>query len=371
MTLFVTSTAFGASPTISSVTQQANTLSVAGFSFGTKPTTTPFYYSNFDSETTGQMPVGQISNLTAGNQGTVQTNKVRSGSKSLEFNYSAIAGSSKENWKRNAIDLGAGGADNIYLSTWIYVDKGTSTCTSWQWKNFIVTSESNLYFALNNSGATTLGFESWVYTNDRWGNTGSPYNYYWDFVTSKSIGSYSSTAPSDLFLWNQWQKVELYLQRSSSGGVADGKIYFNRIGRSSAIVNKTDAKTHVSGDNPWRYVDLSNGIASVVDGYVNFNVYMDDVYVDTTQARVELCDSSTWSARTHCEIQPTTAWTADGSQIKANYNPGSFSNGQTAYVYVVDSNGAVSNGKSIIINSTGSTLKPPTNPIGKLTTTTP
>src|SRR3989339_706840 len=78
------------------------------------------------------------------------------------------------------------------------------------------------------------------------------------------------------------------------------------------------------------------------------NLYHGEIYFDITRARVELCNSSTWSARTHCEIQiPHTTW--NNGQIQINVNQGSFTSGQTSYRYVIDANGNASNGYPVTI----------------------
>ena len=70
--------------------------------------------------------------------------------------------------------------------------------------------------------------------------------------------------------------------------------------------------------------------------------WLDDVYVDSTQARVEVCESSSWNSRGHCEVQIPTTWSSGAITVTANH--GSFTPEQfsTAYVYVVNSSGNVS-----------------------------
>jgi hypothetical protein len=70
--------------------------------------------------------------------------------------------------------------------------------------------------------------------------------------------------------------------------------------------------------------------------------YWDEIYVDTTQARVEVGNAPTWAACTHREIQIPTAW-SDG-EITFTVNRGSLISPNT-YLFVVDAGGAV--------NSTG------------------
>jgi len=333
-------------PTVSTAYSDLSTISITGENFGVKTISPPYYFSNFDNETTGQMPSGQISNLAAGQQGLVKSNIYR-GAKSLEFNYSATAGIKQGDWKRNAIDLGKNGSDKIFLSYWLYLDKGTSTCKSWQWKNTVVTSNSNLYVSLKDLESVII-HEPWYFNNTSWGNSGSPHLYYWDSAASAAKLSFSNGAASDTFLFGQWQRIDLYVQRSSVGLAADGQVIYNRVGRSSPMISKTNVVTHDVGDDPWRYVTLSNAVESVLDGFVDLKVYMDDVYVDTSQARVELCNTSTWAARTHCEIQPATSWT--NTNVIAILNRGQFNSGITAYLYVVSSDGNVNTtGKSIVL----------------------
>ncbi len=78
------------------------------------------------------------------------------------------------------------------------------------------------------------------------------------------------------------------------------------------------------------------------------DLYFDDVYIDNTWSRVELCENNNWLNRGHCEIQIPTSWSSDS--VTATANQGSFENGDTAYLFVVDSNGEVSSGYPLTIS---------------------
>ena len=65
----------------------------------------------------------------------------------------------------------------------------------------------------------------------------------------------------------------------------------------------------------------------------------DDIYVDLTQARIEIANTSTWAARTQCEIQIPLTWAT--GQVQAQVNRGAFGATASAYIYVVDSAGLV------------------------------
>jgi hypothetical protein len=76
------------------------------------------------------------------------------------------------------------------------------------------------------------------------------------------------------------------------------------------------------------------------------DIYHGEIYVDITQARIELCSGATWANRQHCEIQiPRTTWT--DSQIQFTVHLGSFTSTQGLYVFVVDGTGQASAGYAL------------------------
>jgi hypothetical protein len=81
------------------------------------------------------------------------------------------------------------------------------------------------------------------------------------------------------------------------------------------------------------------------------NVFADftEIYIDTTFARIDICNSSNWTAYPkHCEIQiPHTTW--NDSTIQFTANLGSFNASEQLYLFVVDENGNASNGYPITL----------------------
>lgn len=77
----------------------------------------------------------------------------------------------------------------------------------------------------------------------------------------------------------------------------------------------------------------------------------DDIYISFTRARVEICNSNTWSSRSSCEIQIPTSWSTSSIGIKVNR--GAFGASDTAYLYVVDSSGNVSTAREITFGGGG------------------
>ena len=73
----------------------------------------------------------------------------------------------------------------------------------------------------------------------------------------------------------------------------------------------------------------------------------DNLYVDFTQARVELGNAPTWAQVTYSEIQTPVSW-ADG-RIEIRANAGAFKAGETAYLYVVTADGTVQPGIPVTV----------------------
>jgi hypothetical protein len=114
-------------------------------------------------------------------------------------------------------------------------------------------------------------------------------------------------------------------------------------------------------NNQHRFLHFENYCGNASQGScASSSVYYDDIYVQTgTQARVELCAESTWAGKKHCEIQVPSDWSDNSVTLAANQ--GSFTNGQQAYLYVIDSSGALnSSGYPVTIGSGGGT-PPPTD----------
>lgn len=97
-------------------------------------------------------------------------------------------------------------------------------------------------------------------------------------------------------------------------------------------------------------------IDSPGDGGDNGYYRMDDLYADYTLAHVELCSKPTWNelitgggtAANKCEVQIPKNWAS--TQVAVSFNPGSFTTGQTAYLYVISDGGTP---ESFDVNPTG------------------
>jgi len=91
----------------------------------------------------------------------------------------------------------------------------------------------------------------------------------------------------------------------------------------------------------WRLGHMAQGFVDTA------KAWFDDVYLATTQARVEIGNASTWSGCTHREIQIPTSWSS--TSITIDFNQGNFADSTTVYLYVVDTAGNVSPGYAVTI----------------------
>jgi hypothetical protein len=73
-------------------------------------------------------------------------------------------------------------------------------------------------------------------------------------------------------------------------------------------------------------------------------LFVDDIYIDNTRARIELGNNPIFNNSTHREMQLPTAWSSAGNNIQFTVNKGSFASGESVYLFVVNENGSVSPG---------------------------
>lgn len=148
--------------------------------------------------------------------------------------------------------------------------------------------------------------------------------------------------------WNKWVHIQVYEKLSNPAGTANGTVWCDCVGYGKAVF--TNVITRKSGykfkmDSVWLGLAADNFNPAVFD----LQVYIDDIYIDNTQARVEIGDKDSYGDCTHREIQIPTAWS--GNSITVRVNQGSFRSGDKAYLFVVDANGDISNSYPITFGS--------------------
>lgn len=174
-------------------------------------------------------------------------------------------------------------------------------------------------------------------------------------------GGYNSTDWSGRTIsTNTWQHYQL-IYKASTPNAADGTIISlidgATNGHNSTAIKTRSVSAHLDQIRIGHYFDT--GSRDGCSPASNSTLYTDNVYIDTTWSRVELCSGSTWERKGNCEIQPPTAWSTTSATV--TLNQGAFSGSSTAYLYVVDSAGdANSLGYAVEIGeSGGSDTTPP------------
>jgi len=150
-----------------------------------------------------------------------------------------------------------------------------------------------------------------------------------------------------LFDMDVWIRVEYYIVESSMNGADDGivKMYIQYgEGHTFTKIIDESTETNINGGTKHFQSVVFDAYARTYGTFIT-NDY-DDIYIDNTQARVEIGNNSVWANCTHREIQVPIAWS--NNSIQFTVNKGSFNSGESAYVFVVDENGSTSTGYPIV-----------------------
>lgn len=147
----------------------------------------------------------------------------------------------------------------------------------------------------------------------------------------------------------KWTKVEVAIRVTNQ---KDGYIYVWENGRQ--VINYVGPTDRYPGTR--RTVGI--GGYARMQGHVTNWRYYDDIYLDTTLARVVLADSPVLSRAKIIENQIPQSWS--DSSITATVNLGQFTQGQTAYLFVVDSTGTASSAGVAV--TAGGTVATPNAP---------
>lgn len=317
---------------INSGSISSGTVTLNGTGFGVKTTPAPSSWLGGDSGCIESGTPGQDAACTNWGGGAAggsaikpkyTTARAYSGTQSIQHNFEGDQYNSEF-----VHDIGST-ATTVYLTGYVYIEKNDDY-TQGQWKSFRI-SDTSAYAV-----SADVIFDNWFFTGAVWGNNDCQ-AFYNGGASSAVVGS----LPSDAFPFGEWFRFEMITIDSSANDAADGVVIMRRIGHSGDLINSSTVITKTTGDNPWRYVRTGQyyGNLSGGTGPRDANIYWDDHYVDTTQARIELGNASTWAACTQKGIQPPVTWST--TDATATFNQDTFADGATVYAYLVDEDGAV------------------------------
>ncbi|MFZ5568875.1 MAG: hypothetical protein ACOZF0_00615 [Thermodesulfobacteriota bacterium] len=322
-------------PSITSVTgtiAKDEILTITGAAFGTKATPKPFKWDNFEKGTLGAK-VGAPSSLSAnttnwilkssgvaGREPVYNGTQLRKNSARSSYHNMSVP---DENCYGSGLGIDFASEDFIYLTWWGYYEETGNPTDNWK------------YF--RHYGPPVHGITKLT----------SPVYYMEGIVTdyvNKSIPN------------KQWVRIECAYKAGLDGAA---KFWLHTTSPESIILNSDISGDYSGSFKELRIMDYYRRMAAgstVVDR--GLNAWLDDVYVDTTQARVEAGNMETWSGCTHREIQIPSKW--ESNSISITFNQGSFDNGKTVFVYVVDANGSVNTqGYPVTIGGTAAATAPP------------
>ena len=158
-----------------------------------------------------------------------------------------------------------------------------------------------------------------------------------DCTIGKIQKSYGFTPAQDT-----WHYMEMILERSSDYGVADGTIIIR--------IDNRDVYSH-SGDILTRLNEQDWRSALFFYGFTNDNgegsLAIDDAYINDSWSRIVMGNDENYSQCTSLNMQPANSWS--DTMIKFTVNTGAFKEGNTAYLFVIDSDGNVSDGFPVTI----------------------
>ena len=290
---------------------------ISGSNFGSKSPAAPLLWDNFDDGTNGEK-ISTSSNWTSYFGGSSYSNTSPYSGSLVAHNYVEYGGSTGFSTDYHTFTA----TDTIYYSYMfrhIGTDYPVGVDKAWR-----VTGGGSAYngdgmLALSDGYIFYKDGEDYVYPRDCDEGTGRYFSGYSDYGSST------------------WTRLQMYAKRSTAGA-SDG-YHWAAVG--------THEKTFADIENrPTGYTyQYTQALLGLMHDQGNLelgeyhHMYIDDVYIDNTRARVEICEAPTWGFGANCAPQIPSAWS--DTEITVTVNLGSFSSNDTAYLYVVDKDGNV------------------------------
>jgi len=339
-----------AAPVVSSVSgalSDSQTITIVGTGFGTKTTAGPMLFGDFENGTSGQSITSSGPVIHQGGLSSYSSWDT-SGANAISINTTSPVANST---KHARVSFPNSSAWYSFVSVpYNFSTAGQKIYISFDLRYSIASElprQSKALIYYNTASADRL-YMSTAYGRCESGG--------WRLHVTQGGGDRGmSTSGSEIN--NEWVRLENYIIQSGvsqSNGSWTGSII-----RASEIDSTNRTGTLRTDSTNWTQLALGGAYYDMCDSSDPGTVDVDNIYIDTTPQRVEIGNASTWAATTNREILLPTAWS--DSSITATNRQGRFNAGQTAYLYVVDSAGAVNNsGYPVTIgNVTGVPLPAP------------
>ncbi len=326
-----------AAPAISSATEtfsHGDPVTISGSGFGTKENPAPFFWDDFEEGDEGTR-IGST-NTKGWTELSRDPNEVTYSSENnvpgsvgqLTSKHNLSRGSDAINYARLVSPTITDDSDKLFISFWAFFDEGIPATGNEYYPQRQLKFWRVIDADTDSWGYVLVKSVNWMYQD------GGRSDYYQvDKPAAYDTDSIYYSSVDDKI----WYQVKFQMDQSTPG-IADGslEIWHSRTngvdGPMIEITNRQNYMTIGPGDSRFlRRLVIGEDYTS---GRAIGATYFDEIYMDNSWARVEICDTSTWGARQKCEMQIPFAW--DNSSIQFTANQGTFGGVDTAYLYVID-----------------------------------
>ena len=309
---------------------ESNNITVSGSGFGTKSSASPIKWDNFEDGNEGsEIGNGWFLDSNQRDKSPRYASFARPGSKGKQ---SAFQNFTDGNYN-STIGLVNQKVGKIYISGWYYNET---------------------------SGAPSRNVKTFAFRGGASGQYGLPNVRFDQYPVSNSGHIYVADNRNNILVNNWklggnlnsgvWHRIELWFDQGYLNQ-NNGKYIVWRdlnIWAESTETLTTSSLPHGAFKNIYVMPYFSTDTGSPKP---QMRWYWDELYIDNTLARVELGNAAVFEDCTHREIQVPNSWT--DKSINVTINQGSFSSDsdENTYLFVVDTDGNVSDGYPIIIGT--------------------
>jgi PGF-pre-PGF domain-containing protein len=329
---------------VSGTVSEGINITISGTGFGTKSTATPLFYDNFDSNDAGRqngntIPTKNASHYgiwssSSGSEVATYTNTNQRGISTLS-SYVHFWSEESHNSGFIQTNLTDSHIPIVFFSYWIRISYA------------------------NESGDGNVKMTKFLDTSGNYGDTHDNLQDAWQLARAPNEAYMNVWATRDAqpSVWpdnsgsvnlgyhvpfDEWYHL-IWFRKAGTSGNSDGSEWVIVNG---VTLKNTNLMHNYETGNEWAILAICG---NYIANYATMDVYVqcDDIYIDNTWQSVWVGDASTWDNSTHREIQIPTEWSDE--EINVTLNQGSFLNGSTVYLFVVNSDGNTSDGYPVIL----------------------
>ena len=323
ITFFVVmQTSLFANPSISGISgkfSNSEEIIIAGSSFGTNGPNVVFF-DDFEKGTVNSRIMTGSDSAQVGMIGENLNSPYYTDSTSVSGSLAFQADNSSSWMVSSMVDLPLN-CRNLYISWWLFLPSGDNypgetDSAGINWKQ--------IWILGNDTVTDDLVIP--VRLNTTWLVNGNDINPgYRKYIT---IG----------FQKGEWKRLSCWLK---GGYLNDGQFHFWELDNPNGLIQRAEDNNIniLKKGGAWKQVGINRYARPAANCHPTF----DDIYIASgpyARARVNIGNNSVYSKCTNLTIATVTNWT--NSSIKAVFRQGSFKNGDTAYVFVIDADGNVS-----------------------------